>query len=333
MCEEEGGSTERARRSSASPRSPGKARARSTESLKPAAPGSPEAMETEAFRSSLKRNRDSVKPFKAGPVSAHLRYSSTSEDSCSVGRADWGQIRTPVLAKRVLKTAKTPVLSLVSDTAASDTADIAEAVEVNASDEGEHSSLSDNSAKRLRGEPRRSRGRPETTRAYRVKKALEEKAIRREISDLEDVLNPDVDPKTFRTGKRPDKQTEELIEHMATASTPDLATLYEKISEVQKLAEKSRNLKGTYVKLINCATAQMHAATRELSLRAQLGQSERAEEEVATLRRETATLRRENKHLLQEIETIRKRLFELESAPSSILTAGKIRERTFPLFL
>lgn len=52
--------------------------------------------------------------------------------------------------------------------------------------------------------------------------------------------------------------------------TPDLvAILYEKISEIQKVAEKSRNLKGTYVKLINVAATSIHAATRELSVRTQ----------------------------------------------------------------
>lgn len=83
----------------------------------------------------------------------------------------------------------------------------------------------------------------------------------------------------------------------------DLAILYEKIKEVQKVAEKSRNLKGTYVKIINNATSSMHAATRKLSVRAQLGQTEQAEEEMAVLRRETATLRRENKQ--REMEVIR----------------------------
>lgn len=57
-----------------------------------------------------------------------------------------------------------------------------------------------------------------------------------------------------------------------------------KIAEVQKVAEKSKNLKGTYMKLINNATTSMYAATRELSIRAQLRQSEQAEE-MAVLRR------------------------------------------------
>lgn len=322
MCEEEAGPSGLRGRTAASPRTSDKDRSRSAESVKPAAPGSPEAMETEAFRSSLKRNQDPVKPFKAGPRSAHLRHSSTSEDSGSASRTDWGQARTPVLAKRVLKLTRTPTPSV-----ASDTADVMEAGDVDVSDDEEQSSLSDSSAKRLKGEPRRGRGRPETTGAYRVKKAEEEKAIRKEISDLEDVLDPEVDPKTLRAGKRPDKETEELIEQMAVTPTPDLAAiLYEKIQEVQKVAERSRNLKGTYVKLINNATASMHAATRELSVRAQLGQSEQAEEEMATLRRETATLRRENKHLQNEMETIRRRLLELESVPISTRATGGVKE-------
>lgn len=114
------------------------------------------------------------------------------------------------------------------------------------------------------------------TGEYRIKKALmQEKIIRKRISDLEEVLNPDVDSKSLRLGKCPDKPTEDLIERMTETPTLDLvAILYEKIAEVQKIAEKSRNLKDTYVKLINNATTSMHAATRELSLRAQLGQSE-----------------------------------------------------------
>lgn len=205
----------------------------------------------------------------------------------------------------MLKLIRTPTPSVVSETVMSDTADIADVTEV-ISDE--HSSLSDNSAKRLRGEPKRGRGRPESTGAYRIKKAmLQEKAIRKEISDLEEVLDPEVEPKSLRFGKRLDKPTEELIQQMTVAAMPDLvAMMYEKIMEVQKVAEKSRNLKGTYVKLINNAATSMHAATRELSIRAQLVQSEQAEEEMAALRRETATLRNENKHLQREIETIRK---------------------------
>lgn len=152
-----------------------------------------------------------------------------------------------------------------------------ETIDVNVSDDDGNSSLSDNSAKRTRGERKRGRSRPETTGAYRIKKALvEEKAIRKEIRDLEEVLDPGVDPKGVRTGKRPDRQTEELIENMTVTPTPDLvAILYEKISEIQKVAEKSRNLKGTCVKLINDATISMHAATRELSVRAQLGRTGR----------------------------------------------------------
>lgn len=74
----------------------------------------------------------------------------------------------------------------------------------------------------------------------------------------------------------------------------------------------------------------MHAATLELSVRAQLGQTEQAEEEMATLRRETAMLRRENKHLQREMEIIQKTLLELESVPVSTLVAGK---RISPLLL
>lgn len=92
------------------------------------------------------------------------------------------------------------------------------------SDDDVYSSPSDNLAKRLRGEPKRDRGRPETTGAYRIKKAImAEKAIRKEISDLEEVLDPEVDPKTLRVGKRPDKQTKELIEQMMVIPTLDLA--------------------------------------------------------------------------------------------------------------
>lgn len=196
-------------------------------------------------------------------------------------------MRTPVLAKRMLKPVRNPTPSVASDVLASDIADITEVVDVNVSDEDENSSVSDTSAKRLRGEPRRGRGRPETIGAYRVKKAImEEKAIRKQIRDLEEVLDPEVDPKGLRMGKRPDKQTEELIENMTVTSIPGLAAiLYEKISEIQKVAEKSRNLKNTYVKLINNATISMYAATRELSVRAQFGQTEQSEEEMATLQR------------------------------------------------
>lgn len=106
---------------------------------------------------------------------------------------------------------------------------------------------------------------------------------------------------------------------MSVTPTPDLtAILYEKIIEVQKVAERSRNLKGTYVKLINNATASMHAVTRELSARAQLGMSEQAEEEMAILRRETASLRNENRHLQKEMEVIHKKLRDLEAAPPTV---------------
>lgn len=201
----------RSKKEGASPKSPGKARARSTESLKLAAPGFPEAMETEAFRSYLKKSRDSARQFKAEPASAYLKYGGASEDNENAARADWDQTKTPITAKRMLRPAQTPTPSVVSNAAASDTADIGDVTEVNISDDDVYSSPSDNLAKRLRGEPKRGRGRPETTGAYRIKKALmAEKAIRREISD-EEVLDLEVDPKTLRVEKRPDKQTEELI--------------------------------------------------------------------------------------------------------------------------
>lgn len=130
-----------------------------------------------------------------------------------MGRTDWGKIKTPILAKRVLKPTRTPTPSIVSETAASDTVNIVDVTEVIAFDNDVYSSYSDNSAKRLCGEPKRGRGRPETTGAYRIKKALKaEQEIRKKISNLKEVLDPEVNPKALRVGKRSDKPTEELIE-------------------------------------------------------------------------------------------------------------------------
>lgn len=117
---------------------------------------------------------------------------------------------------------------------------------------------------------------------------------------------------------------------MAVTPTPDLTSvLYEKISEIQKVAERSKNLKGTYVKLINNATAMMHAAAKELSTRAQLSQTEQAEEEM-TLRRETVSLRNENKYLKREMDNIRKRLRELEAGSACVPVADRILQERNP---
>lgn len=186
---------------------------RSTESLTPAAPGSPEAMETGAFRSSIKRNRDMIRTFKAGSASAHRKYSSTSEEGGSIAKGDWGQAKTPILAKRLLRQ-HSPAPSSGSDVvmpaAAADTANV---IEVASDDDGEYASLSDSSAKRLRSDSKRGRGRPESTGEYRIKKAMAvEKEIRKEVEDLEAVLDPEVDPKALRLRKRLDKETEQLVE-------------------------------------------------------------------------------------------------------------------------
>lgn len=238
-------------------------------------------------------------------------------------------MKTLITARRILRPPlRSPTPSVVSDVVGTPpTTDIADIVDV-ASDGDEYSSMSDSSTKRLRGEPKRGRGRPETTGEYRVKKAMmAEKEIRKEIEDLETVLDPEVDP--LRFGKRPDKQTEEMIERMSVTPTPDLAAiLNERIAEVQNVAERSRNLKRIYVKLINNATDSMHAAARELFVRAQLGVPEQAEEEMTVLRRETASLRNENRHLQKEMEAIRKKLRDLEAASPTVPATRTARGRS-----
>lgn len=108
----------------------------------------------------------------------------------------------------------------------------------------------------------------------------------------------------------------EFMKQLKSTSTSELtATIHEKVQEIQKITDRSKNLKGTYVKTLNEATIKIQFATKELSARAQLAQPECAEKEMAVLRREIAVLLEENRYLKGEADNLRKKVRESEAVP------------------
>lgn len=82
----------------------------------------------------------------------------------------------------------------------------------------------------------------------------------------------------------------------------------------QSKRSPTSDLKKTFVKTSNDAAIKI---IQELLARAQLAQTERAEKEMAALRREIASFREENKYLKGEVDRVRKTMREYEAAPVS----------------
>lgn len=166
---------------------------------------------------------------------------------------------------------------------------------------------------------RRGRGRPESTGAYRIKKAEAAAAeIRKEAAELRNILDPDAPLRPRGKGVAPP----EGLEDIRTSAVPTLrGIIKEELRKVEKVASSSGHLKGTFVKALRDAAARIAESTETLVQRAETSVSaERGETagspvcETEKLRVELDELRRENVRLRGEVEAQNKRLEEALAA-------------------
>lgn len=106
---------------------------------------------------------------------------------------------------------------------------------------------------------------------------------------------------------------EDKREELRQAPSRDLIAVI--LEEVLKVSQGAKNLKGTYVKVLNTAYVALRSAAGVMAVRTEEGREGTAREsvgEVETLRLELARERREKESLLKKTEKLEERVRRLE---------------------
>ncbi|XP_011867943.1 PREDICTED: serine/arginine repetitive matrix protein 1-like [Vollenhovia emeryi] len=126
--------------------------------------------------------------------------------------------------------------------------------------------------------------------------AGKKEAAKRELRDIENILQGIYDPRKFEGVERK-KKVRELQEQIPQLPTRDLvAKVIKYSSKIDEAAKRSQNLKGTFVGLIRDGALYTRVAVDALSTRLRGEASEREEqmrEELASLKAQVAGLLRE----------------------------------------
>lgn len=140
---------------------------------------------------------------------------------------------------------------------------------------------------------RRGRGRPETTGDYRRLKELKRKRQEKdEKREYIEVVSPQVSPRSRSTSlSRTEADFVEEFKNSGSLEVAAAATEY--ANTVFKIAEKSKNLKGTFIKELKEAAAATTAAVETLAKRVQNPQASGVDEELDR-RKELRGLKYEN---------------------------------------
>lgn len=128
------------------------------------------------------------------------------------------------------------------------------------------------------------------------------------------MVSPTVSPKR-RSSNLSRTETEFVDEFRNTGALKIAATATEYANMVFKVAEKSKNLKGTFVKELKEAAAATTAAIDILAKRVQGPQSETIEEELNRIRKELKELKYENKKMKSIIAQQQKEIKEKDEFP------------------
>lgn len=122
---------------------------------------------------------------------------------------------------------------------------------------------------------KRSKGRPETTRAFRLKKLRQEEEAafqqtEKERAEEEKILNENLPLKLDTNPNRKLPTVEDILENMCHCPTPDItAEAMKQINSVARVAQVATNLKSSAKSVLNLAVLNARAALTTLAIRAQ----------------------------------------------------------------
>jgi len=96
---------------------------------------------------------------------------------------------------------------------------------------------------------------------------------------------------------------DEVVEDLENQPTPDITSeMMQVISTIEKVATTSRNLKGTYIRVLRMAALKVHAGVDFLAHRTQEGRCGVTEEVTAVLRRKVRGLQLDKERMEKELE-------------------------------
>lgn len=110
-------------------------------------------------------------------------------------------------------------------------------------------------------------------------------------------------------------ENEFVEEFQNTGSIQIAAAATQYADTIRKVAERSKNLKGTCIKELKEAAAAVTAAVETLAKRAQLPQAEAVEEEMEKFRKEIRDLKYNNKKMQAQLAQCQKELRERDEFP------------------
>lgn len=156
------------------------------------------------------------------------------------------------------------------------------------------------------------------------KRRLTRKSAREGSGGDDEVFDPLVAPTNTRA-KASIPKVDDLLAEMRGRPTADLnACIADQLSMVEKVADRSKNLKGSFVHGLRLAVRKMQAATTELVQRTVSGRNEeRLERENAELRSQVATLSSRLEDLAKEVATLQNGAACLQAADQAAVSAAK----------
>lgn len=163
-------------------------------------------------------------------------------------------------------------------------------------------------------------GRPPTTGAYYVLQARQAKeAEERDLQNEREILDPLIKPgqtKSYRDFMDQIKTKEEFC-HTPIAALE--ALISERSTDIYKVAIQSKTMKGTFMKQVKEAAADMCAAATVLAIKAQNPEEVTVSEQLKELRHKIQLLRMENAQLRKMVEKRGKTEQEVHKEPKTPL--------------
>ncbi|XP_011858499.1 PREDICTED: uncharacterized protein LOC105556048 [Vollenhovia emeryi] len=147
---------------------------------------------------------------------------------------------------------------------------------------------------------KRKRGRPPTTLLYEgveIRKRLEHKKVVKKLKAEAKALREVLDPKVLPRDVTPEKETVKQLEGLSAAQLA--ADMLANVNVVDKVADKSKNLKGTFVKELRACAKNLRAAATVVS---STRRKETETEEVEKLRFKIGYLEEQIKDLNSQLE-------------------------------
>lgn len=135
-----------------------------------------------------------------------------------------------------------------------------------------------------------------------------------ERQEEEEIVDPEIPPKT-RTTLQSRAESEFAEEFRYTEPLQIAATAISYADTIRKVAERSENLKGTWIKELKEAAAAVAAAVDTLARKTQTPQAETVEETIESFRKEIKELKYQNKKMQLQLTHYQKELRERDEFP------------------